>query len=66
MQNGIFERLWIFAFTLDRLGKYFADFNFRGSQPTAKFRKNMTRKFSILWKWAIYFVEVFDRFTLSE
>ena len=29
--NGIFERLWIIAITLDKLGKYFADFNFRGS-----------------------------------
>ena len=36
------------AFTLDKLGIYFADFNFRGSLPTAKFRENWTtRKFSI-------------------
>ena len=40
LQNSIFERLWIIAFTLDKLGKYFADFNFHGSRTTAKFHKN--------------------------
>ena len=34
---------------LIKLGKYFADLNFRGSRLTVKYRKNwMTRKFSIL------------------
>ena len=34
---------------LVKLGKYFADFNFRGSQLTAKYRENWTtRKFPIL------------------
>ena len=34
---------------LVKLGKYFADFNFRGSRLTAKYRENWTtRKFPIL------------------
>ena len=34
---------------LVKLGKYFADFNFHGSQLTAKYRENWTtRKFPIL------------------
>ena len=34
---------------LIKLGKYFADFNFRGSRLTAKYRENWTtRKFPIL------------------
>ena len=34
---------------LVKLGKYFTDFNFRGSRLTAKYRENwMTRKFPIL------------------
>ena len=48
MQNGIVRHFWIFATTLDKLGKYFMVFNFLGTELTAKYRKNYTtQKFSL-------------------
>ena len=40
MQNSIVRHLRIFAATLDKLGKYFMVFNFRGTGLTAKYREN--------------------------
>ena len=40
MQNSIVRLLRIFAATLDKLGKYFVVFNFRGTERTAKYSEN--------------------------
>ena len=40
MQNSIVRRLMIFAATLDKLGKYFVVFDFRGTGLTVKYREN--------------------------
>ena len=48
---------------LVKLGKYFADFNFRGSRLTAKYCENLTtRKFPILR----YLGSIISRLALSE
>ena len=36
MQNSIVRHFWILPATLDKLGKYFVVFNFRGTGLTAK------------------------------
>ena len=40
MQNSIVRHFWIFAATLDKLGKYFVVFNFRGTGITVKYCEN--------------------------
>ena len=40
MQNSIVRLLRIFAATLDKLGKYFVVFNFRGTGLIVKYSKS--------------------------
>ena len=41
MQNSIVRLLRIFAATLDKLGKYFVVFNFRGTGLTVKYSQKL-------------------------
>ena len=52
LQDGIFECFWIIAFTLDKLGKYLADFNFSRISTYREIPRKLDAKIFHFTVWA--------------